>query len=68
MSEHIREFNYRTISFLDIVSYLNTNPDFKIRLNGDRLLTYERVNDEKGYMVAVRILETGIVEDVRHLV
>lgn len=45
---------------MDIFNYLNSSPDMRIQLiQGKKTLTYERVNDARGFMESVRIVETG---------
>jgi hypothetical protein len=49
-----------TATTLDIIDYLGGHPNESVQIKGDgRVLTYERVNDEKGHMKAARIVETG---------
>lgn len=58
--DFIRNFNPKTTSMIDIIDYLGKSPDYKVRLQDkNQTLTYERVNDARGYMKAVRIVETG---------
>lgn len=61
MSEKlIRNFNPKTTSLMDIIDYLGKTPGVNVRLQGEeQTLTYERVNDERGFQRAVRIIETG---------
>ena len=60
MKETIRNFNPETTTMIDIIDYLGKSPDCKVRLQDScQTLTYERVNDERGYMKAVRLIETG---------
>lgn len=45
---------------LDIIDYLGSHPEESIQIKSDgKKLTYERVDDEKEHMKAVRIVETG---------
>ena len=45
---------------MDIFDYLGKSPDMMVRLQDkEQTLTYERVNDERGFMKAVRIQETS---------
>jgi hypothetical protein len=49
-----------TATALDIIDYLGSHPNESVQVKGEgRMLTYERVNDEKGHMKAARIVETG---------
>ena len=58
--EFIRDFNPETTSLIEIIDYLEKSPDCKVKLQDEyQTLTYERVNDARGYMKAVRIVETG---------
>lgn len=60
MTEFIRSMNPKTTTMMDIIDYLGKSPDCKVRLQGkEQTLTYERVNDERGFMRAIRIIETG---------
>ena len=60
MEEIIRNFNPETTTMIDIIDYLGKSPDCKVRLQDEyQTLTYERINDERGYMKAVRLIETG---------
>jgi hypothetical protein len=49
-----------TATALEIIDYLGSHPTEKVQTKGDSgTLTYERINDDRGYMKAARILETG---------
>ncbi len=65
MKETIRNFNPETTTMIDIIDYLGKSPDCKVQLQDEeQTLTYERVNDERGYMKAVRVIETGEIIEV----
>ncbi len=56
----IRNFNPKTTTLMNIIDYLGKTPGVKVRLQGtEQTLTYERVNNERGFMTAVRLIETG---------
>lgn len=56
----IRNFNAKTTTAMDIISYLGSSPGTVVQLQGtEQTLTYERVNDERGFMKAIRVVETG---------
>jgi hypothetical protein len=39
---------------------LGSHPDESVQIKGDSgTLTYQRIDDEKGFMKAARVLETG---------
>lgn len=60
MSDVIRNFNPKTTTMMDIIDYLGKTSGVKVRLQGrEQTLTYERLDDERGFMKAVRIVETG---------
>jgi cell division protein FtsB len=49
-----------TATALDIIGYLGSHPDESVQIKGDSgTLTYQRIDDEKGFMKAARVLETG---------
>jgi hypothetical protein len=49
-----------TATTLDIIDYLGSHPNESVQIKGDNgTLTYERVDDERGYMKAARVVETG---------
>jgi uncharacterized coiled-coil protein SlyX/cell division protein FtsB len=49
-----------TATTLDIIDYLGSHPNESVQIKGEgRVLTYERIDDERGYIKAVRDMETG---------
>jgi hypothetical protein len=57
---NIKHLNPKTTSMMDIFDYLGKSPEMIVRLQGsEQTLTYERVNDDRGFMKAVRLQETG---------
>jgi hypothetical protein len=64
---NIKHFNPRTTSVMDIIHYLEKSPDMMVRLqSSEQTLTYERVNDERGFMKALRLIETGEIIPLPH--
>jgi hypothetical protein len=51
----------------EITDYLGCHPRTQIKItNGSETLTWVRINDEKGFMKAVKILETGKVINAKY--
>ncbi len=65
MEEITRNFNPETTTMIDIIDYLGKSPDCKVRLQDEcQTLTYERVNNERGSMIGVRVIETGEIIEI----
>lgn len=49
-----------TASTIEIIDCLGSNPGYLVQTCEDhRTLTYKRINDQRGFIKAVRVLETG---------